>query len=74
MIWMVVVATKFVSSSKQLTTVLFRAPLTGLTVILDISGRTFGPESLEKVIMMEVPILSGGGMPLTPVIVTGLAV
>ena len=74
MIWMVVVATKPVASSKQLTTVLFRPLLTGLIVILDISGRTYGPESLEKV-TIELPILSGDiGIPLTPIDVTGLVV
>ena len=74
MIWMVVVATKFVASSKQLTTVSFRSLLTGLIVTLDISGRTFGPESLEK-LTVEVPILSGVvGIPLTPVDDTGLVV
>ena len=74
MIWMVVVATKPVASSKQLTTVLFRSLLTGLTVIMDIRGRTFGPESLEK-LTIAMPILSGVvGIPLTPVIDTGLVV
>ena len=74
MIWMVVVATKFVANSKQLTTVPFRPLLTGLIVILDISGRAFGPESLEK-LTIAMPILSGVvGIPLTPVIDTGLLV
>jgi hypothetical protein len=71
---MVVVATKFVSSSKQFNTVPFRALLTGLIIILDISGRICGSESLEKFTMMEVPIISGAiGRPLTPVIEIGLA-
>ena len=69
MIWIMVVATES-TSSIQHTTVPFRSLLTGLIVILDISGRTFGPESLEKVIV-EVPILRGRGIPLTPVDVTG---
>ena len=69
MIWIMVVATESTSSIQQ-TTVPFRSLLTGLIVILDISGRTFGPESLENVIM-EVPILRGRGIPLTPVDVTG---
>ena len=73
MIRMVVVATESMVSM-QLTTVPFRLLLTGLIVILDISGRTFGPESLEKVIM-EVPRRSGVlGTPLTPVDVTGVVV
>jgi hypothetical protein len=58
MSWIVVVATKFVGSSKQFTKIPFRLLLTGLTVTLDIRGKTFGPESLEKVIV-EVPIVSG---------------
>ena len=62
-----------VESSKQSTTVPFRPLLTGLTVILDISGRTFRPENLEKVIM-ELVILSGRGIPLTPVDVMGVIV
>ena len=74
MIWMVVVATKLVSSSKHFTTVSFRPLPTGFIEILDTRGRTFGPESLEKVIV-EKPIISGVvGIPLTPVIVTGLVV
>ena len=75
MIWMVVVATKFVSSSKQFTTVPFRplAIVTGLIVVLDISGRTFRPENLEKVIM-ELPVISGIGMPLAPIDDTGSVV
>ena len=52
MICMVVVATESVDDmpSKQFTTVPFRPLLTGLNTVLDINGRTFGPESLEKVI------------------------
>ena len=74
MIWIVVVATKFVSNSKQFTTVSFRPPLTELIVTLDISGRSNLPESLEKVIV-EVPILSGVvGIPLSPIDVTGALV
>ena len=69
MIWIMVVATES-TSSIQRTTVPFRSLHTGLIVILDISGRTFGPESLEKVIV-EVPILRDRGIPLTPVDVTG---
>jgi hypothetical protein len=69
---MVVMATESLLS-KQFTTVPFRALLMGLTVILDISGRTFGPESLEKVIM-ELPIISGRGTPLTPIDDTGVVV
>ena len=41
MIWMVVVATRVVSSSTQLTTVPFRPLPTELIVTLDISGRAF---------------------------------
>ena len=47
-----------VELSKQFTTVPFRPLLTGLTTILDISGRTFGPEGLEKMIM-ELLIVRG---------------
>ena len=70
--YIMAVATDF-EPSKQFTTVPFRPLFTGLTTILDISGRTFGPESLEKVIM-ELLILRGGGIPLTPVDVTGVVV
>ena len=75
MIWMVVVATKFVSSSRQFTTAPFRPPaiVTELIVTLDIRGRTFRLESLEKVIV-ELPINSGIGMPLAPIDETGAAV
>ena len=67
MILMVVVATKLVSSSMQFTTVPFRPLTIGLIEILDTRGRTFGPESLENVIV-EKPIISGVvGIPLTPV-------
>ena len=45
----------------------FRPLTTGLIEILDTRGRTFGPESLENVIV-EKPIISGVvGIPLTPV-------
>ena len=58
---MVVVATETVDDkppSKQFTTVPFRPLLTGLTIALDTSGKIFGSESLEKVIV-EVLIVSG---------------
>jgi hypothetical protein len=61
MMWIVAVATDVSDVRlypKHFTTVPFRALLTGLTVILDISGKINGPESLEKVIV-EVLILSG---------------
>ena len=54
-----------VEPSKQFTTVPFGPMLTEATVTLDISGKTFGPESLEKVIM-EPLIIRGGGIPLGP--------
>lgn len=80
MMWIVAVATDVSDVRlypKHFTTVPFRALLTGLTVILDISdsvsGWTFGPESLEKVIV-EVLILSGRGIPLTPIDKTGAVV
>ena len=47
--------------SKQLTTVPFISLFTGLTTILDIGGELPLPESLEKVIVEEVTIVSGGG-------------
>ena len=55
---MVVVATESVDDtpSKQFTTVLFSPLLTGLNTVLDTSGRTFGPESLEKVIMEPLKV------------------
>ena len=59
--------------SKQFTTVPFRPLLTGRTTILDISGMTFGPESLEKMIM-EFLIVRGGGRPLVPIDVMGVVV
>ena len=64
---MVVVATISVDvdPSKQFTTVPFSPLLTESTVALDISGKIFGPESLEKVIM-EPLIVRGGGIPLGP--------
>ena len=62
-----------VEPSKQFTTVPFRPLLTGLTIIVDISGRIFGPESLEKVIM-ELLIVRGGGIPLVPIDVMGVVV
>ena len=67
MILMVVVATELIDDmpSKQFTIVPFRPLLIGLTTVLDISGMTFGPESLEKVIM-EPLIISGGDEPLVP--------
>ena len=67
MILMVVIATDSVDDipSMHFTTVPFRSLLTLSIVTLDTSGRMFWPESLEKVIM-EVPILSGWGIPLTP--------
>ena len=72
---MVVVATESVDDmpSKQFTTVLFRPLLTGLTTVLDISGMTFGPESLKKVIM-EPLIISGGDEPLVPTDMIGTVV
>ena len=60
-----------VDPSKQFTTVPFRPMLTESTVTLDISGKTFGPESLENVIM-ELLIVRGGGTPLEPADVTGV--
>ena len=66
---MVVVATESMSSM-QLTTVPFRSLFTGLIIIIDTRDRTFGPESLEKV-NVEVPIVSGRGIPLIPSAVTG---
>ena len=71
MIRMIVVATDSVDNmpSKQFTTVPFRPLLTGLTTILDISGKLFEPESLEKVIM-EVLIVRDGGVPVLPTEVT----
>ena len=67
MILMMVVDTELIEDtpSKQFTTVLFRPLLTGLTTVLDISGRILGPESLEKVIT-EPLIISGGDEPLVP--------
>ena len=44
--------------SKQLTTAPFRPLLTGLTVILDISGKLSLPESLEAV-NVELLIVTG---------------
>ena len=74
MTWTVVVATVSVEDdpSKQLTTVPFRPLLTGLTTILDISGELFGPESLERLNVEEL-IISGGGIPLLPTDVMGVA-
>ena len=67
MILMMVVDTELIEDmpSKQFTTVPFRPLLTELTTVLDISGRTFGPESLEKVIM-EPLIIRGVDEPLVP--------
>ena len=77
MIWMVVVATESVDDipTKQFTTVPFISLFTALTTILDISGELPSPESLEKVIIEEVPIVSGeGGTPLAPIDVMGVVV
>ena len=70
---MVVVATASVDvdPSKHFTTVPFRPLLTESTVTLNTSGKTFGPESLENVIM-EPLIIRGGGTPLVPADVTGV--
>ena len=67
MILMVVVATDSIDDepSKQLTTVSFRLLLTGLAVILDISGKLSGPESLVAV-KVELLIVTTGGSPLEP--------
>ena len=54
-----------IEPSKQLTTVPFRALLTGLITILDISGKLPGPESLEAV-NVELLIITSRGMPLGP--------
>ena len=64
---MVVVATDSDDDvpSKQLTTVSFRPLLTGLTVILDTSGKLSGPESLGAV-KVELLIITTGGTPLLP--------
>jgi hypothetical protein len=63
----VVVATNSVAvePSKQLTTVPFRALLTGLITILDSSGKSPGPESLGAV-NVELLIVTRGGTPLGP--------
>ena len=75
MIRIVVVATTSVDvdPSKHFTTVPFRPMLTEATVTLDISGKTFGPESLENVIT-EPLIIRGGGIPLGPIDVIGVVV
>ena len=75
MILMVVVATESVDDmpSKQFTTVPFKPLLTGLTTILDIRGELPWPDNLEKVIV-DVLILSGRGIPLTPIAVMGVVV
>ena len=64
---MIVVASDSVDNvpSKQLTTALFRPLLTGLTVILDISGKLSLPESLEAV-NVELSIVTSRGTPLGP--------
>ena len=64
---MVVVASDSVDDvpSKQLTTAPFRPLLTGLTVILDISGKLSLPESLEAV-NVELSIVTSRGRPLGP--------
>ena len=46
--------------SKQFTTVPFRRLLTGLIIILDISGKLSVPESLEAV-KVELLIVTTGG-------------
>ena len=51
--------------SKHLTTAPFRLLLTGLTVILDISGKLSLPESLEAV-NVELLIVTGWCTPLGP--------
>ena len=51
--------------SKQFTTVPFRLLLTGLIVILDISGKLSVPESLGAV-NVELLIVTTGGSPLGP--------
>ena len=66
---MVVVATTS-RLSVHFTTVPFRPPLTGLIVILDISGKIFSPESLEAV-NMELLILTVRGTLLGPTGVMG---
>ena len=74
MIRMVVVADSVDGKpSKQFTTVPFRPLLTGLTVILDISGKLSRLESLEKVNVV-VLIVTGGGAPLEPADSTGAGV
>ena len=55
----VVVADSDVTLSKQLTLVPFRPLLTGLMVILDISGKLSRVESLEKVNTMVELIIRG---------------
>ena len=64
---MVVVATDSVDDvpSKQLTTAPFRPLLTGLTIILDTSGKLSVPESLEAV-NVELLIIIGGDVPPRP--------
>jgi hypothetical protein len=75
MILMIVVATDSVDDepSKQLTTVSFRCVLTGLTTILDISGKLSLPESLE-VVNIELLIITGGGVPPRPIDEMGVSV
>jgi hypothetical protein len=67
MILMVVVATDTVDDepSKQFTTAPFRPLVTGLTVILDLSGKLSFPESLEAE-KVDLLIVTSGGMPLGP--------
>ena len=62
----VVVADSDASISTQLTWTPFRPVLTGLTVMVDVSGWV---ESLEKVNLVELTI-TGGGTPLDPPAVT----
>ena len=62
---MIVVATDSVDDdpSKQFTTAPFRPLLTGLTVILDTSGKLSLPESL-KAVNVALLIVTGGSTPL----------